>query len=44
MTDAQLMGIMESYLGGAILRPLEKGHTGDVRALARKFLLYGAYS
>ena len=44
MTDAQLMGIMQSYLGGAILRPLEKGHTGDVQALARKFLVYGAYS
>ncbi len=44
LTDAKLMGIMESYLGGAILRPLEKGHTGDVQALARKFLVYGAYS
>jgi len=35
MTDAKLMEIMRSYLGGAILRPLEKGHTGDVQALAR---------
>jgi 2-oxoisovalerate dehydrogenase E1 component len=44
MTDAQLLDIMRSYLGGAILRPLEMGHTGDVQALARKFLVYGAYS
>jgi 2-oxoisovalerate dehydrogenase E1 component len=44
LTDAKLMDIMQSYLGGAILRPLEKGHTGDVQALARKFLVYGAYS
>lgn len=44
MADAELIDIMRSHLGGAILRPLEKGHTGDVQALARKFLVYGAYS
>ena len=44
MTDAELLGVMRSYLGGAILRPVEKGHTGSVQELARKFLVYGAYS
>ncbi len=42
--DAALMSIMESYLGGAILRPLEQRHTGTVKELALKFLVYGAYS
>ena len=42
--DATLLEIMRSYLDGAILRPLEKGHRGSVRDLALKFLIYGAYS
>jgi len=42
--DRWLMDILESYRGGAILRPLEKGHQGSVRDLAVKFLVYGAYS
>ena len=44
MSDAELLGIMRSYLDGAILRPVEKGHSGTVQALARRFLVYGAYS
>ena len=35
---------MRNYLDGAILRPVEKGHSGSVKELARKFLVYGAYS
>ncbi|MBI4873197.1 MAG: dehydrogenase [Acidobacteria bacterium] len=42
--DAALMDLMRSYLDGAILAPLEKGHAGSVRDLALKFLIYGAYS
>ncbi|MCL6545210.1 MAG: hypothetical protein K6T61_08265 [Bryobacteraceae bacterium] len=44
MSDEQLLGIMRSYLDGAILRPVEKGHQGSVKELAQKFLIYGAYS
>lgn len=42
--DARLLEIMRSYRDGAILKPLEKGHGGSVQELARKFLVYGAYS
>lgn len=42
--DATLLEIMRSYLGGAILRPLEKGHRGPVSELAFKFVLFGAFS
>jgi 2-oxoisovalerate dehydrogenase E1 component len=44
MSDERLLEIMRSYLDGAILRPLEKGHSGPVKELAKKFLVYGAYS
>jgi len=44
MSDERLLEIMRSYLDGAILRPLEAGHTGTVKALARKFLVYGAFA
>ena len=43
-SEADLLAIMRSYLDGAILKPVEKGHTGTVAALARRFLIYGAYS
>ena len=36
--------MMRSYLDGAILRPVEKGHSGSVKELARRFLVYGAYA
>ena len=42
--DQALLDIMRAYLGGAILRPLEKGHRGSVKELAVKFLIFGAYS
>ena len=44
LTDDQLTEIMETYRDGAILRPVEKGYGGDVRGLALRFFLYGAYS
>jgi 2-oxoisovalerate dehydrogenase E1 component len=44
MSDEELLRIMRSYLDGAILKPLEDNHTGSVQALARKFMIYGAYS
>jgi 2-oxoisovalerate dehydrogenase E1 component len=44
MSEERLLEIMRTYMDGAILRPVEKGHDGSVRALARKFLVYGAYS
>ncbi|MBS1877321.1 MAG: dehydrogenase [Acidobacteria bacterium] len=44
LDEAKLTAIMESYLGGAILRPVEKGHSGSVKDLALKFLVYGAYA
>jgi 2-oxoisovalerate dehydrogenase E1 component len=44
LSDARLMEIMESYRDGALLRPVEPGHTGTVKDLARRFFTYGAYS
>jgi 2-oxoisovalerate dehydrogenase E1 component len=44
MRDAQLMEIMQEYRGGAVLKPVEAGHSGTVKELALKFLVYGAYS
>lgn len=44
LDDGALLGIMRTYLGGAILAPLEKTHSGSVKELAVKFLLFGAYS
>jgi 2-oxoisovalerate dehydrogenase E1 component len=35
---------MRSYRDGALLRPVEKKYRGDVRGLALRFFLYGAYS
>ncbi len=42
--DHALLEIMQSYLDGAILHPLEKDHRGSVKDLAVKFLIFGAYS
>jgi 2-oxoisovalerate dehydrogenase E1 component len=44
LTDAQLLDVMRSYRDGALLRPVEKKYRGDVRGLALRFFLYGAYS
>ncbi len=42
--DQTLIEIMRTYLDGAILRPLEKGHRGSVADLAIKFVIFGAFS
>src|SRR5256885_11710173 len=44
LSDAQLLDIMRSYRGGALLRPVEKGFSGTVADLALRFFIYGAYS
>jgi 2-oxoisovalerate dehydrogenase E1 component len=44
LSDDRLMEIMESYRNGAVLRPVERGYGGDVRGLAERFFVYGAYS
>ncbi len=44
LSAGDLLDIMRSYRDGAVLQPLERGHTGDVKELAMKFLVYGAYS
>jgi 2-oxoisovalerate dehydrogenase E1 component len=44
LSDAQLLDIMRSYRGGALLTPVERGHAGTVTSLARRFFIYGAYS
>src|SRR5215831_7316563 len=44
LSEAQLFDIMRSYRDGALLRPVEKKYRGDVRGLALRFFLYGAYS
>jgi len=44
LNDDDLMGIMTTFLNGTILKVVEKGHKGEVKDLARKFLVYGAYA
>lgn len=44
MSEAELMSIMRGYRDGAVLAPVERAHRGSVAELARKFLIYGAYS
>jgi 2-oxoisovalerate dehydrogenase E1 component len=44
LSEEQLQEIMESYRDGALLAPVEKGYGGDVRGLALRFFVYGAYS
>jgi 2-oxoisovalerate dehydrogenase E1 component len=39
--DDQLMNVMKGYWDGAVLKPVEKEHKGNVRDLAIDFLLYG---
>jgi 2-oxoisovalerate dehydrogenase E1 component len=41
MEDFELMEVMENYFGGQILKIVEKGHKGDVKSLALRFLVYG---
>ncbi len=43
MSDAELMDVMENFLGGRTLRAVEKfGKTENVKELAIRFILYGA--
>ena len=44
LSAEQLLAIMEGYRDGALLRPVEQGYGGDVRGLAQRFFVYGAYS
>ena len=39
--DDDLMNIMKTYFDGRILGIVEKGHKGDVKSLAIRFLVYG---
>ena len=41
LDDAALMEIMSSYMGGAVLKRVEKDGNGSVKELAVDFLLYG---
>jgi 2-oxoisovalerate dehydrogenase E1 component len=41
LDDRMLQGIMEGFFDGRILSIIEKGHKGDLKALAIKFLTYG---
>jgi 2-oxoisovalerate dehydrogenase E1 component len=43
LSDDELMTIMRTYRDGALLRPVEKGYHGDVKGLALRFFIYGAY-
>ena len=42
LSEDGLMRIMKNYIGGKTLRVVEKGHSGSVKELAYKFILYGA--
>src|SRR5215470_5044811 len=39
LSDEQLLDIMRSYRDGALLAPVERGHAGSVKALARGFFI-----
>ncbi|RCW32528.1 thiamine pyrophosphate-dependent enzyme [Marinilabilia salmonicolor] len=41
LTEAHLIKIMEEFFNGAILKVVQKNHEGDVKSLARRFLVYG---
>lgn len=41
LEDDRLLGIMRDFFDGRILSIVEKGHQGDVKSLALKFLIYG---
>src|SRR5262249_53455642 len=43
LSEGELLQIMHSYRGGALLKPVEKGYSGSVHGLALRFFLYGAY-
>ena len=41
LSDEQLMNVMESHFDGATFAPVKNGHSGTVKELAIKFLIYG---
>ena len=41
LSDAQLMQVMESHFDGTTFAPVKDGHSGTVKDLAIKFLIYG---
>ncbi len=41
LEDKILYGIMKNFFDGRILSIVEKGHQGDIKSLAHKFLIYG---
>jgi 2-oxoisovalerate dehydrogenase E1 component len=41
LDEKRLTGIMKGYFGGRILSIVERGHQGDVKSMAIKFLFYG---
>lgn len=41
LSDEQLMKVMETHFDGVTFAPVKEGHTGTVKQLAIKFLLYG---
>lgn len=41
LDDDSLYGIMKNFFDGRILGIVEKGHKGDIKSLALKFLVYG---
>lgn len=41
LSDKELMDIMENFFDGAILNIVKKDFSGDTKALARRFLIYG---
>ncbi len=44
LDEKRLLEIMETFFDGATLRVVESGYAGDLRGLARRFLVYGAYA
>ena len=41
LSDEQLMQVMESHFDGTTYAPVKNGHSGNVKDLAIKFLIYG---
>jgi 2-oxoisovalerate dehydrogenase E1 component len=41
LSDEQLLKVMESHFDGATFAPVKNGHSGSVKDLAIKFLIYG---
>ncbi|MCW3786603.1 alpha-ketoacid dehydrogenase subunit alpha/beta [Plebeiibacterium sediminum] len=41
MSDEELNDMMKNFFGGTILKIVSDGHQGDMKSLARRFLVYG---